>query len=105
MFDRHEDPQRRVNSHNGDCALVSPQRAKRSWHRQTEAVVPTTRSKHDPNCYFCLGSTRVSGQRNPEYSGLFVFPKDFPTLLSEAVLEDEVNHALLQSQLESGECR
>lgn len=105
MFDRHEHPQRRINSLNGDCALVSPQRAKRPWHRQTEAVVPTSRPKHDPNCYLCLGSTRVSGHRNPEYSGLFVFPNDFPTLLSEAVLEAEVNHALLQSQPESGECR
>ena len=104
MFDRHEHPQRRINSLNGDCALVSPQRAKRPWHRQTEAVVPTSRPKHDPNCYLCLGSTRVSGQRNPEYSGLFVFPNDFPTLLSEAALEAEVNHALLQSQPESGEC-
>lgn len=105
MFDRHEHPQRRINSLNGDCALVSPQRAKRPWHRQTEAVVPTSWPKHDPNCYLCLGSTRVSGQRNSEYSGLFVFPNDFPTLLSEAALEAEVNHALLQSQPESGECR
>ena len=104
MFDRHEHPQRRINSLNGDCALVSPQRAKRPWHRQTEAVVTTSWPKHDPNCYLCLGSTRVSGQRNPEYSGLFVFPNDFPTLLSEAALEAEVNHALLQSQPESGEC-
>ena len=105
MFDRHKHPQRRVNSLNGDCALVSPQRAKRPWYRQTEAVAPTTRSKRDPNCYLCLDSTRVSGQRNPEYCGLFVFSNDFLTLLSEAVLEEEVNHALLQSQPESGECR
>ena len=105
MFDRYEHPQRRINSLNGDCVLGSPQRAMRPWHRQTEAVVPTTRPKHDPSCYLCLGNTRVSGQRNPEYSGLFVFPDDFPTLLSKAVLEAEVNHALLQSQPESGECR
>ena len=105
MFDRHEHPQRRVNSPNGDFALASPHRAKRPWHRQTEAVVPTTSSKHDPSCYLCLISTRVSGQRNPEYSGLFLFPNDFPTLLSEAVLEGKVNHVLPQSQPESGECK
>ncbi len=104
MFDRHEHPQRRVNSLNGDCALVSAQRAKRTWQRQTEAVVPAARPKHHPNCNLFLGS-RVSDQRNPEYSGLFVFPNDSPMLLSEAVLKEEVNHALLQSQPESGECR
>lgn len=105
MFDRHEHQYRSFNPLNGDWVLVSPQRAKRPWQEQIETVVPTTHLKHDPNCYFCLGNTRVSGQRNPEYPGLFVFPNDFPGLLSEAVLEEEVNHALLQSQPESGECR
>lgn len=104
MFDRNEHPQRRVNLFNSDCALLLPHMAKRPWHGQTEAVVPTTRSKHDPSCYLCLVSTRVSGQRNPEYSGLVLFPNDFPTLLSAAVL-GEVNHTLPQSQPESGECR
>lgn len=31
----------------------------------------------DPGCYLCPGNPRVTGERNPDYGGVFVFENDF----------------------------
>jgi UDPglucose--hexose-1-phosphate uridylyltransferase len=37
-----------------------------------------------PDCYFCPGNTRVSGARNDDYAGIFVFDNDHPCVGAEA---------------------
>ncbi len=76
-----EVPHRRFNPLTGEWVLVSPHRARRPWRGQVEKPVVLERPAYDPTCYLCPGNTRVGGQQNPPYSGVFVFDNDFPAIL------------------------
>lgn len=76
-------PHRRFNPLKQEWVLVSPHRNKRPWHGKAESVSTVVKPNHDPSCYLCAGNTRVTGDKNPNYKGPFVFPNDFPALLEE----------------------
>ncbi len=76
--------ERRLNLLTGDWILVSPHRMRRPWQG---AISPSPRSPaipYDPDCYLCPGNSRVGGARNPTYTGVHVFPNDFPALMERA---------------------
>lgn len=83
MFNPTDHPHRRRNPLSGDYILVSPHRAKRPWQGQQEAVDHGARPAHDPTCYLCAGNTRVNGEKNPEYTGTYVFENDFAALMPD----------------------
>jgi UDP-glucose 4-epimerase len=59
-------------------------RGARPWDGHIEvADEAQAASAYDASCYLCPGNTRTSGQVNPKYSGTFVFPNDFPSMMSE----------------------
>lgn len=76
----HTSPHRRFNPLNGKWVLVSPQRNQRPWQGEEAKRQLPQSVKHDPTCYLCPGTTRANGFKNPDYSGTYVFPNDFPAM-------------------------
>lgn len=70
-----------MNLLTGEWVLVSPHRAKRPWLGQMEKTAQENLPAYDPACYLCSGNERSGGQRNPTYTGTFVFDNDFASLL------------------------
>ncbi|MDB4949041.1 MAG: galactose-phosphate uridylyltransferase [Gemmatimonadetes bacterium] len=103
-----EQPHRRLNPLTGEWVLVSPHRAKRPWQGRVEPLAPVHRPAHDPTCYLCPGNERAGGERNPEYTGTFVFDNDFAALRPgspDGAAADVDVDGLLVARAETGICR
>ena len=61
-----------------EWVVVSSHRDNRPWLGETVDDARRDRPAYDATCYLCPGNPRVSGARNAEYSGVFVFDNDHP---------------------------
>ena len=90
-------PHRRYNTLTGEYVLVSPHRTKRPWQGKQETPARQERPRYDPKCYLCPGNERAGGERNPPYTGTYVFENDFAALLPEGAPSVPDDGGLLRS--------
>ena len=102
--DLQEYSHKRFNFLTGEWVLVSPHRAKRPWQGQKEVTNTEKRPSHDQNCFLCSGNTRINGEQNPEYKGVFVFTNDFGALQTKSP-KISVNKGLFKAESELGICK
>ncbi|MDA3834203.1 MAG: UDP-glucose--hexose-1-phosphate uridylyltransferase [Spirochaetales bacterium] len=102
-----EYPHRRYNPLQGEWVKVSPHRTKRPWQGQVEKPQIPELASHDPSCYLCPGNERAGGNKNPNYTGTYVFDNDFAALLPEVPKESlsEGPGQIIQAENERGICR
>ena len=98
-------PHRRFNPMTREWVLVSPHRTQRPWQGQTEDVAPEAQLKFDPGCYLCPGNQRANGEKNPDYSSVFVFDNDFAAIKPDTLAGELLEQDLLLARSESGRCR
>lgn len=61
-----------------EWVIVAAHRQERPWSGEVVAESPQERPSYVADCYLCPGNSRVSGARNAEYGGVFVFDNDHP---------------------------
>ena len=67
-----------------EWVVISSHRDRRPWLGETVDETSATRAHYEPDCYLCPGNVRSSGQRNPQYSGVFAFDNDHPCVSPNA---------------------
>ncbi|MEK7832769.1 MAG: galactose-1-phosphate uridylyltransferase [Acidobacteriota bacterium] len=64
--------------------IVAAHRQNRPWIGETVEHQQTALPDYVADCYLCPGNERVSGRRNDDYSGTFVFDNDHPCVGEDA---------------------
>ncbi len=98
------EPHRRFNALTGEWVLVSAGRTRRPWLGAEEPEPPEQRPVHDPSCYLCPRSARVTGDVNPDYPDTFVFTNDFAALRPDSS-DARIASGLFRAEGTRGTCR
>ena len=88
-----------------EWVIVSAHRNHRPWHGEVAGDSAPAQPAHAADCYLCPGNSRVSGQANPAYDGVFVFDNDHPCVGPAAPVELAAPLAPYQSRPAQGVSR
>lgn len=88
-----------------EWVIIAAHRQNRPWSGETiqhnNGHLPT----YVEDCYLCPGNLRVSGARNDNYAGTFVFDNDHPCVGYDAPQELEPPHGIYRNQAARGIAR
>lgn len=70
-----------------EWVIVAAHRQNRPWSGGEVAGAEVATPPYVPDCYLCPGNARVSGRRNADYAGVFVFDNDHPSVGPDAPTE------------------
>jgi UDPglucose--hexose-1-phosphate uridylyltransferase len=70
-----------------EWVIVAAHRQSRPWSGAEVGGQTPRPPSYDPSCYLCPGNSRVSGLKNPCYTGTFVFDNDHPCVGADAPRE------------------
>ncbi|WP_294902533.1 galactose-1-phosphate uridylyltransferase [Tatumella sp. UBA2305] len=104
-FNPVDHPHRRYNPLTDQWILVSPHRAKRPWQGAQETPAVTSLPSHDPDCFLCAGNQRITGDKNPDYTGTWVFTNDFAALMTDTPEAPESDDLLMRCESARGTSR
>src|SRR5262245_32928336 len=70
-----------------EWVIVAAHRQKRPWTGASAGPTGPDVQPYDANCYLCPGNLRVHGDRNDNYTGIFVFDNDLPCVSTDAPID------------------
>ena len=85
--------------------IIAAHRQHRPWHGETIEREDTPLPTFVSDCYLCPGNVRVSGKRNADYTGTYVFDNDHPCVGPDAPDEAAPANGLYRSQPARGIAR
>jgi UDPglucose--hexose-1-phosphate uridylyltransferase len=68
---------------------IAAHRGDRPWRGETQEMESSGDLAYEPGCYLCAGNTRVTGDVNPNYEGVWAFENDFSSLVLDAYQTEE----------------
>src|SRR5262249_62218599 len=88
-----------------EWVVVAAHRQDRPWIGETIDPGPSALPVYLPDCYFCPGNIRISGARNENYTGTFVFDNDHPCVGADATSQLETPAGIFKNSAASGVAR
>src|SRR5215470_15615556 len=88
-----------------EWVIVAAHRQNRPWNGETVEREETVLPDHLPDCYLCPRAARVSGKRNEDYTGAFVFDNDHPCVGLDAPRQLEAPPGVYRNRPATGVAR
>ncbi|HEY0376395.1 MAG TPA: galactose-1-phosphate uridylyltransferase [Pyrinomonadaceae bacterium] len=88
-----------------EWVIIAAHRQNRPWSGSTIEHEEERPPVYVPDCYLCPGNVRVSGRRNDDYAGTFVFDNDHPSVGPEAPQELQQPAGIYRNQPAQGIAR
>ena len=85
-----------------EWVVISAHRDDRPWLGERVVAQDEDIPHHVDDCTFCPGNLRVSGERNPDYPGVFVFDNDVPCVGPDALPARKAPAAIYRNRAATG---
>ena len=87
-----------------EWVIIAPVTAGRPWSGTVIPPAKNDQPEFDPECYLCPGVKRASGEINPDYTNVYIFNNDFPSLSMKYSIKNG-EKSRLQDIPARGSCR